>query len=56
MAFNMVFTILLNNYNIYGSFNFTRNDFDMWHPKMQWMDATWKFVGLPYFHLVCDLT
>jgi hypothetical protein len=30
MAFNMVFTLLLNNYNIYGPFDFTHNDYDMW--------------------------
>jgi hypothetical protein len=30
MAFNMVFTLLLNNYNIYGPFNFTQHDYDMW--------------------------
>ncbi len=54
MAFNMVFTVLLNNYNIYKPFDFIRNDYDMWHPNMQWMDMKWKFVG-PYFHLVCDL-
>jgi hypothetical protein len=52
----MVFIVLLNNYNIYGPFDFTLNDYDMWHPNMQWMDAMWKFVGPPYFHLVCDLT
>jgi hypothetical protein len=55
VAFNMVFTILLNNYNIYKPFDFTCDDYDMWHPSKQWMDATWKFVGPPYFHLVCDL-
>jgi hypothetical protein len=56
MAFNMVFIILLNNYNIYGPFDLTCNDYDIWHPNMQWMDTTWKFIGPPYFHLVCDLT
>ncbi len=30
VAFNMIFTILLNNYNIYGPFDFTHNDYDMW--------------------------
>ncbi len=30
VAFNMVFTLLLNNYNIYGPFDFTHNDYDMW--------------------------
>jgi hypothetical protein len=51
----MVFTILLNNYDIYGPFDFTHNNYDMWHPNRQWMDAMWKFVGPPYFHLVCAL-
>jgi hypothetical protein len=26
----MVFTLLLNNYNIYGPFDFTQHDYDMW--------------------------
>jgi hypothetical protein len=30
VAFNMVFTVLLNNYSIYGPFDFTHNDYDMW--------------------------
>jgi hypothetical protein len=30
VAFNMVFIVLLNNCNIYGPFDFTHNDYDMW--------------------------
>jgi hypothetical protein len=30
VAFNMVFILLLNNYNIYGPFDFTHNDYDTW--------------------------
>jgi hypothetical protein len=30
MAFNMVFTLVLNNYNIHGPFDFTHYNYDMW--------------------------